>query len=84
MASGVLMIPTPETGVLAAVAGQDETRRIEGVTGLDLTIVPGKEIVAPPEGERYLGFVYARADSPQQVEAALRKAMASLEVQLEG
>jgi biotin carboxylase len=84
VASGVLMIPTPESGILAAVAGEAEARRIEGVTGMDFTIKPGGEILAPPEGERYLGFVYARADSPEEVESALRKAMAILEVQLEG
>jgi biotin carboxylase len=83
-ASGVLMIPTPKSGILAGVSGQEETRAIPGISGIDFTIVPGKEIVAPPEGERYLGFVYARADTPEEVEAALRKAMSTLEVQLEG
>lgn len=84
VASGVLMIPTPESGILARIAGQDETRAIEGITGLDFTIVPGKRVVAPPEGERYLGFVYAREGTPEEVESALRKAMSTLEVQLEG
>lgn len=84
VASGVLMIPTPTSGVLARVAGQEDTRQIDGITGMDFTIVPGKKIVAPPEGERYLGFVYATADTPEEVETALRKAMATLEVQLEG
>ena len=84
VASGVLMIPTPETGVLAAVEGQEEARAIAGITGMDFTIVPGKKIVAPPEGDRYLGFVYSRAKTPEEVESALRKAMSNLEVQLEG
>lgn len=84
VASGVLMIPTPESGVLAAVKGEDETREIEGITGIDFTMKPGGRIIAPPEGEKYLGFVYARAERPEQVEMALRKAMATLEVQLEG
>ncbi len=84
MASGVLMIPTPESGVLSGVDGQDEIRQIEGITGMDLTIKPGGRVVAPPEGERYLGFVYARGETPEQVESALRKAMEKLEVQLEG
>lgn len=84
MASGVLMIPTPESGLLAGVAGEDEVRRIEGITGIDFTIKPGGRIVAPPEGDRYLGFVYARGKTPDQVESALRKAMDKLEVQLEG
>jgi biotin carboxylase len=84
VASGVLMIPTPTSGVLAAIAGESETREIPGITGMDFTIRPGGSVVAPPEGDRYLGFVYARADSPEEVESALRKAMSTLEVQLEG
>ena len=82
--SGVLMIPTPETGILRAVEGVDEVRSIKGVTGIDLTMVPGDKVVAPPDGDRYLGFVYARSDQPQQVESVLRKAMSKLKVQLEG
>jgi hypothetical protein len=84
VASGVLMIPTPKSGVLRQVTGEEETRRIEGITGIDYTIRPGSGVLAPPEGDRYLGFVYARGDRPERVEAALRKAMETLEVQLEG
>ena len=84
VASGVLMIPTPASGILATVAGESETRDIPGITGIDFTIRPGGSVVAPPEGDRYLGFVYARAGSPEEVESALRKAMSTLEVQLEG
>jgi biotin carboxylase len=84
VASGVLMIPTPGTGLVEAVRGEEETRSIDGITGLDLTITPGHLVASPPEGDRYIGFVYARAETPQQVESALRKAMDVLEVQLEG
>lgn len=83
-ASGVLMIPTPRSGILTAVNGVQEVREIDGITGIDLTISPGGKVVAPPEGDRYLGFVYARSETPQQVESALREAMDKLEVQLEG
>lgn len=84
VASGVLMIPTPGTGVVEEVKGEEEARSIDAITGLDLTITPGHEVAAPPEGDRYIGFVYARAQTPQTVESALRKAMDILEVQLEG
>jgi biotin carboxylase len=83
-ASGVLMIPTPEGGLLTSVRGESETRAIPGITGMDFTIRPGEEVVPPPEGERYLGFVYARAGTPEEVESALRRAMSELQVQLEG
>jgi biotin carboxylase len=82
--AGVLMIPTPDSGTLRAVAGLDQAREIPGITGVDLTMVPGDRVVAAPDGERYLGFVYARADRPEQVETALREAMSKIEVQLEG
>ncbi len=84
VASGVLMLPNPGTGVVAGVLGEAETRALDGVTGIDLTVVPGTPISAAPEGDRYLGFVYARAATPELVEETLRKAMITLEVQLEG
>jgi len=84
VASGVLMIPTPGNGVVAAIMGDQETRAIAGITGMDLTVAPGSEVMAPPEGDRYIGFVYARSDRPEEVEAALREAMEKIEVQLEG
>jgi hypothetical protein len=51
---------------------------------MDLTVAPGSEVMAPPEGDRYIGFVYARSERPENVEAALREAMEKIEVQLEG
>ena len=73
-ASGVLMIPIPRSGELVSVEGLDQTRNIEHVTGFDLSIQPGAHVAAPPDGDAYLGFVYASAAHPAQVEAALRKA----------
>lgn len=73
-ASGVLMIPVAIGGILTDVVGVEETRAIEGVTGIDLTIPVGTAVTPPPEGDRYLGFVFARAGDPDAVEATLRKA----------
>ncbi len=84
VASGVLMIPTPGSGVLSGVTGQSDIRELPEITGIDLTIRPGEQVESPPEGRRYLGFVYARAKTPELVETALRKAKDKLEVQLEG
>lgn len=83
-ASGVLMIPTTESGTLLRIEGEDDVRALDGITGVDFTTRPGNAVVAPPEGDRYLGFVYARGASADGVESALRKAMTTLEVQLEG
>lgn len=79
-ASGVLMIPTPRSGYLQGFKGLKEIRRIPNVTGFDLTTQPGSEVLAPPAGDRYLGFVYASADTSQLVEKALRTAMDTIVV----
>lgn len=78
-ASGVLMVPIPDAGTLAEVRGVDETRAIEGVTGVDITIHPGTTVQPPPEGDRYLGFVFARGNRPEEVESTLRKASKTLQ-----
>jgi hypothetical protein len=84
VSSGVLMIPTPRSGILRSVTGVDDVKEIEGITGIDVAMVPGDRVLAPPRGERYLGFVYARSHDPERVESALREAMSKIEVQLEG
>ena len=83
-ASGVMMLPVPNVGTLIAVHGQDDARRVAGIVGLELTIVPGREVRPLPEGDRYLGFLFARDDTPAAVEAALRAAHAKLTVEIKG
>jgi biotin carboxylase len=79
-AAGVMMLPIPAAGVLEEVGGQGEARRIPGIVGLELSIVPGRQVYPLPEGDRYLGFLFARGCTPAQVEAALRAAHACLDV----
>jgi hypothetical protein len=55
---------------------------VEGVTGVIISIGPGQEVAALPAGDRYLGFVFARAATPDAVESALRRAWAALEVDI--
>jgi biotin carboxylase len=83
-AAGVMMLPIRERGRLRAVEGQSEAKEVPGVDGLVITIPPGEPLVPLPEGERYLGFMFARADSPDAVEAALRQAHAQLRVVTDG
>ena len=82
-ASGVLMIPIPRAGTLVGVHGQAEARAVPGVTDIQITIAPGRSVVPVPEGNRYLGFVFARDSTPERVERALRRARASLDVRIE-
>ncbi len=82
-AAGVLMLPIGAAGILAEVAGRDRALEIPGIVGIELTIAPGRMLVPLPEGNRYLGFVFARGERPEHVEAALRAALAQLDVRLE-
>jgi hypothetical protein len=50
------------------------------VTGLEITIPRGRQVVPLPEGDRYLGFLFARGDTPEEVEASLRAAHAILAI----
>jgi biotin carboxylase len=83
-AAGVMMLPIRHRGRLRAVEGQAEAKDVPGVDGLVITIPPGEQLVPLPEGDRYLGFMFARADSPAAVEAALRQAHAQLRVVTDG
>jgi len=79
-AAGVMMLPIPAAGTLREVKGQDGARAVAGITGLEISIRPGRPVRPLPEGDRYLGFLFARAASPEAVESALRAAHAHLEV----
>ena len=50
-----------------------------GITGLEITIPPGRQVVPLPEGDRYLGLPVRRGETPADVEAALRAAHAALD-----
>jgi biotin carboxylase len=73
-AAGVMMIPIPQAGILRQVLGQEEAKRVAGVEDLRLTIPLGQEVIPVPEGSKYLGFIFARGETPDAVEVALREA----------
>ena len=83
MASGVLMIPIPSQGAFKEIRNTEAVRQLQHVTGMDVTVRPGRQVEPPPEGDRYLGFVYARAAGPEDVEKGLLEAKALLEVIVE-
>ena len=80
-AAGVLMLPIPRPGVLRQVRGQEEARQVPGIEGVVLTVPAGERLVPLPEGDRYLGFVFARGPSAADVERALRTAQQHLVVE---
>ena len=79
-ASGVLMIPIPRQGTLRGIEGLDAVRSMPHVTSVEITAPLGSHIAPPPDGDRYVGFVFARAADPASVEASLRRAMETIEV----
>jgi len=82
-AVGVMMIPIPRGGVLKAVDGQDDACRVPGITGLEITAKTNYPIVPLPEGASYLGFIFARGQSPEFVESALREAHGRLRIRID-
>lgn len=73
-AAGVMMIPIPEAGTLSRADGLKAARSVPGVEDVTITIARGQIVTPLPEGSRYLGFIFARGDTPSAVEAALREA----------
>ncbi len=81
-ASGVLMIPIPGSGVLDSIQGLEDVRALEGISSVDVTAIPGDVLLPPPEGDRYIGFVFSTGETPEQVEASLRTAMNRIAVRI--
>ena len=82
-AAGVMMLPIPGAGTLRGVSGQDEARAVPGISDIRVTIPVGGRMVPLPEGDRYLGFMFARGATPDEVESALRTAHARLHVAID-
>ena len=74
------MLPVPRPGVLRAVDGRTEAAATPDVTGLTITIPLGQRVRPLPEGDRYLGFIFAEGDTQAQVEKALGAARERLRV----
>lgn len=77
-AAGVMMIPIPMAGILQRVTGVEAARAIALVEGVEITAKVNYPITPLPEGESYLGFIFAKGETPAAVEAALRLAHSQL------
>jgi biotin carboxylase len=80
---GVMMIPIPRAGGLKDVRGHSDAQAVPGIAEVMITAYIGQELVPLPEGSRYLGFMFARGESPEFVESALREAHRRLEFVIE-
>jgi biotin carboxylase len=75
---GVMMIPIPEAGLLRGVSGVEEAKAVTGIEDVQIAAKLNYPLAPLPEGESYLGFIFARGSTPDEVEAALRAAHACL------
>lgn len=73
-AAGVMMIPIPQAGLLRQVSGVEEASAVPLVDSVEITARLNYPLTPLPEGDSYLGFIFARGDSPAAVEEALRRA----------
>ena len=51
-----------------------------GITGLTITVPLGQRVRPLPDGDRYLGFIFAAGDTGPEVEHALTAASERLRV----
>jgi biotin carboxylase len=80
--AGVMMIPIPASGILTQVRGLAEAQSVPGIDEVTISIPCGERVEAPPRAARYLGFIFAHADTPEEVEIALRQAHSQLQFEI--
>jgi biotin carboxylase len=81
-ARGVMMIPIPAAGLLKGVKGIEAAQAVPGIESVEITAKLNYPLVPLPEGESYLGFIFATGERPEEVEAALREAHRRLEFEV--
>tara|TARA_B100000902_G_scaffold143149_1_gene140635 strand:+ start:11752 stop:12936 length:1185 start_codon:yes stop_codon:yes gene_type:complete len=72
---GVLMLPVPKSGIFKSI-NKDEITAIENVSSVEITVSKNSIINMPPDGEKYLGFVFSRGEDDLKVLSALEKSLA--------
>ena len=63
---GVLMIPTPISGKFISI-NKNELESIPNVSGVEITVSENSNLLEPPFGDKYLGFVFSQGDSKEKV-----------------
>ena len=64
-------------------SGNYESKAVSGIEDVTISAHLGQRLVPLPEGSQYLGFIFARGESPEAVEAALRESHSKLEFVIE-
>jgi formate-dependent phosphoribosylglycinamide formyltransferase (GAR transformylase) len=82
-ASGVMMIPIPHGGILRGFGGVDAAKAVSGIDDVTITAPLNNRLIPLPEGESYLGFIFASGGNPKFVEDALRQAHGRLHFEID-
>ena len=80
--AGVMMIPIPTDCLYKNVRGLEVAHAVTHIEEIVMTAQRDQRIRPLPEGGSYLGFIFARAEQPAQVELALRSAHSCLEFEI--
>ena len=81
-AAGVMMIPIPAAGIFQKVSGVDRAEKISGIESVSIVPTSGDELIPLPDGNEYLGFIFAKGTTAQIVEKSLREAHNQLDFQI--
>jgi biotin carboxylase len=81
-AAGVMMIPIPREGIYVDVEGMEQARSMPGIEDVIVTAKQGQKLIPLPEGASYLGFIFARAETPDAAEQALRSSHRELRFEI--
>jgi hypothetical protein len=71
-----MMIPIPKNGIYRGVANLEKASAIAEVI---ITAKEGQRLLRLPEGNSYLGFIFASAATPEYAEDTIRRAHAKLQ-----
>jgi biotin carboxylase len=75
---GVMMMPIKKGGILRRVEGLSAARDVEHIDSVEIIISEGNELIPLPEGNQYPGYIFAHAETQQEVITALNEAFSKL------
>jgi biotin carboxylase len=81
-AAGVMMIPIPREGIYVDIEGLQRARSEPLIEAVIITAKQGQKLIPLPEGASYLGFIFARAATPDAIEQALRNSHGQLRFEI--
>ena len=74
----VMMLPVTEKGMLRRVEGLLDARKVEHIDMIDIVISEGHEVIPLPEGNQYLGYIFASGNNRDSVLDSIHDAYSRL------